>query len=83
MYLGVNCDMREECMNQRVECRAVALDIYFPFRVYQDYGGPTPEGDPLLTLEAGFRDREDAELFVKVKSEIDHKKYVVKDNTDR
>ena len=54
------------------------LAVLLPFLVYEDCGMITPEGDPLLTLEAGFREKEDAELFANIKAEKSKKKYVIK-----
>lgn len=53
-------------------------EVLFPFKVYEDTGLLTPEGTALLTLEAGFREKSDASLFIKAKSEKSDKKYVIK-----
>lgn len=58
------------------------LNVLFPFRVYEDCGMSTPEGNPLLTLEAGFREKKDAELFAGLKAENENKKYVVKSSME-
>ena len=68
----------DENRTDSVEDLGLMLAVLFPFRVYEDCGMITPEGDPLLTLEAGFREKDDAELFAKIKAEKSKKKYVIK-----
>lgn len=57
------------------------LETIFPYKVYLDYEVGTPDGGgPLMVIEAGFREKADAEFYIEMKSKMDGKKYVLKSN---
>ena len=69
--------MMEESSKNVVEI-GQTIEILFPIKVYEDTGFQTPEGTALMILEAGFREKEDAELFVRAKTAKCEKKYVIR-----
>ena len=54
------------------------VNLIFPFQVFEDWGMEAPEGGAVMTLEAGFREEEDAEIFVDIKNKSTGKKYIIK-----
>ena len=72
-------DMKEE---NRLVAGVHVSEILFPYKVYEDTGFITPEGTTLLTLEAGFREKENAELYIRIKAEVCDKKYIVRSSDE-
>lgn len=74
--------MERDSREMDLNIKAV-VDFMFPFQVFQDCEMEAPEGGPVLTLEAGFREEKDAELFADIKKKSTGGKYVVRGTNGR